>query len=222
MCKRLTLSLSILLCFPWYCYAQFAVIDVANLGQTTITAIETTISAVEDIFQSAQWVLELTPLEGIQTADGIGEDMRLLGQLVEEAEGLSYDVSSLRAQIDALFNLDTAPDTTSGLQERLRDIRRVKWQAYSYAMRVQTLMRTALRTVDHLQGLLDTLSSLVGSLGGHQTHTQVSTVASKHLANLDVQLASFNRAQAVDKMEELLTLESLRRINCHVWERDDC
>jgi conjugal transfer/entry exclusion protein len=138
--------------------------------------------------------------------------MALLGQLVEQAEGLSYDIGSLQAQLESLFNLDTAPDTRDGLTERLAEIKRVKYQSYTYAARVQTLMRTALRTVEHLQGLLDTLSDLVGNMQGNQAHAQLTTVASKHLANLDVQMASFQRAQTVDKLSEALILESITKI----------
>lgn len=220
MRKPLILSAALLCWWTALARAQIPVIDASNLAENGITALQSTLTTIEQIFQSAQWVLNLTPLDDISTAGGIAEDMQLLGQLVEQAQGLSYDLASLEAQIDALFNLDTAPDTSSGLQERLTEIRRVKWQCYSYAMKVQTLMRTALRTVEHLQGLLDTVGQILGTKQGHQTHAQVTTVAAKHLANLDTQMASFNRAQAVDRMEELLTLESLRRINCHVWERE--
>ena len=37
------------------------------------------------------------------------EDMAALADIMRQAEGLSYDIASLQAQIDALFNLDTAP-----------------------------------------------------------------------------------------------------------------
>ena len=197
------------------------VYDNANFLQNIVTAAQTTITAIEAVFQSKEWVLDLTALDGIQTADGIAEDMALLGQLVEQAEGLSYDLSSLQAQIDSLFSLDAAPGTTSALRERLAAIRQLKYRCYSYAMRVQTLLRTALRTVDHLQGLLDTLGGIVGSVTGNQTLGQFQAVGSKHLANLDVQIASFHRAQAVDKLEDVLILESLRHINNHVYERND-
>ena len=77
---------------------------------------------------------------------------------------------------------------------------------------MQTLLRTALRTVEHLQGLLDTSGHLVGNMQGNQTHGQLTTVASKHLANLDVQMASFHRAQTVDKLSEALIIESITKI----------
>jgi conjugal transfer/entry exclusion protein len=212
MLRRLSLSLClVVLCTP-VVQAQLAVVDVANLGQNTITAIESVLTTIQAILIEANQILELTPLDDIAVSGGIAEDMALLGQLVEQAEGLSYDIGSLQAQLDSLFNLDTAPDTRDGLTERLAEIKRVKYQSYSYAARVQTLMRTALRTVEHLQGLLDTLSDLIGNMQGNQTHAQLTTVASKHLANLDVQMASFQRAQTVDKLSEALILESITKI----------
>ena len=221
MPRRLGLSLLLVLCLTPLAQAQLVVIDPADIAQNTITAIETTLTTIETVLIEANQILDLTPLDSIGVADGIVQDMRLLGQLVDQAQGLSYDVSSLESQISALFGLDTAPTTSRALQARLDEIRRVKSQCYSYAMRVQTLLRTALRTVDHLQGLLDTVSALIGNKQGHQTHMQATTVAAKHLANLDVQIAAFHRAQSVDKMEELMTIESLRQIDNRVFERAD-
>jgi conjugal transfer/entry exclusion protein len=221
MPKRLGLSLVLLLGLVATAQAQLPVIDAGNLVQNTTTAIESVLTTIETVLIEANQVLELTPLDEIAVAGGMAEDMQLLGQLVQEAEGLSYDLGALRAQIDALFHLDAAPETTSALQERLGAIRRVRFQCYSYAIRVQTLLRTALRTVEHLQGLLDTLGALIGNMTGNQTIGQFQSVTAKHATNLDVQIAAFHRAQSVDKMEELLTMEALRRINNHVFERAD-
>jgi hypothetical protein len=100
----------------------------------------------------------------------------------------------------------------------LAEIKRQKYLAYSYAARVQTLLQTAIRTVDHLQGLLDTLGQLVGNMQGNQTHAQITTVATKHLANLDVQIASFHRAQTVDKLSDALIVESIAKIQAKRME----
>src|SRR4029450_5731837 len=156
MLRRLSLSLYlVVLCTP-VVHAQLAVVDVANLGQNTITAIESVLATIQATLMEANQILALTPLDDVAVSGGIAEDMALLGQLVEQAEGLSYDIGSLQAQLDSLFNLDTAPDTRDGLTERLAEIKRVKYQSYSYAARVQTLMRTALRTLAHLQCVLYT------------------------------------------------------------------
>ena len=215
----LLLLLSVLLGSATLAHSQgIPVYDNANFLQNIITAAQTTITAIEAVFQSAEWVRELTALDDIAVSGGIAEDMALLGQLVEQAEGLSYDIGSVQSQLESLFNLDTAPDTRDGLTERLAAIKRQKYLAYSYAARVQTLMRTALRTVEHLQGLLDTLGAIVGNLSGHQTIGQFQAVAGKHLANLDVQMASFQRAQTVDKLSEALVIESLTRIQARRME----
>src|SRR5438094_1715181 len=130
-------------------HAHHSVIDVADVAQNTITAIESVLTTIQTILIEANQILELTPLDDIAVSGGIVEDMALLGQLVEQAQGLSYDIGSIEGQIESLFNLDTAPDPHHGLTARLAAIKRQKYLAYSYAARVQTLMRTALRTVDH-------------------------------------------------------------------------
>jgi conjugal transfer/entry exclusion protein len=212
MLRRLSLSLClVVLCTP-VAHAQLAVVDVANLGQNTITAIESVLTTIQTILIEANQILELTPLEDMAVAGGIAEDMALLGELATQAEGLSYDIVSIQAQITALFHLDTAPDTREGLSARLAEIKTLKYQCYSYAARVQTLLRTALRTVDHLQAMLDTLSQLVGNMQGNQSTGQLVTVSNKHLANLDIQIASFHRAQTVDKLSEALIIESITKI----------
>lgn len=193
-------------------HSQLPVIDVADVVQNTTTAIETTLTTIETTLIEADEVLNLTNLGGVAVEGGMAQDMQLLGQLASQAQTLSYDISSIQAQVDALFDLRTVPRTRSALTVRLAQIRQLKYEVYSYAIRVQTLLRTAIRTVDHLQALLGTLSHLVGNLAGHETHTQATTVATKHLANLDVQIASFHRAQAIDQLSEALILESIRQI----------
>ena len=203
--------LGLLLTGP-HAHAQLAVIDVADVAQNTITAIESVLTTIETVLIEANQVLDLTKLGGIGTAGGIAQDMALLGQLVTEAQTLSYDIRSIQAQVASLFDLKTAPDTRSALTARLAQIKALKYECYSYAVRVQTLLQTSIRTVQHLQMLLDTLAHLVGNMQGNQTHTQATVVASKHLANLDVQIASFHRAEAVDKLSEALIIESVTRI----------
>src|SRR6266487_1894880 len=125
MPKRLGLSLVLLLGLVATAQAQLPVIDAGNLVQNTTTAIESVLTTIETVLIEANQVLELTPLDEIAVAGGMAEDMQLLGQLVQEAEGLSYDLGSLRAQIDALFNLNTTPKTTNTLQKHLNTIHHI-------------------------------------------------------------------------------------------------
>ena len=81
------------------------------------------------------------------------EDVTALAEIMAQVDVLSTDIASLQAQVAALFGLDTAPASTSELQVRLaRDSPRCGRKCYSYAMRLQTLMRTAIRTIEHLGG----------------------------------------------------------------------
>ena len=185
----------------------------AQLVQSTVTAVQSTISAIEDVVQTASALQELVPLDAILVAEGIAEDMAALADIVRQAEGLSYDIASLQAQIDALFNLDTAPASTSELQVRLAEIRRVRSQCYSYAMRLQTLLTTALRTVDHLVLLVNSIANFLGAKQGMQTLVQLNATISKTTTIHATQTAAFQRAGSVDAMEQLLTIESLHRIN---------
>ena len=198
---------------PGIALGQIPVTDVGNFGVNLTSSIQNTISAIEAIAQTAMALEELAPLEGIAVAGGIAEDLGALADLVSQAEGLSYDVSSLQSQIDALFNLSTAPASTGELHVRLAEIRAVRHQSYSYAMKLQTLMTTAIRTMEHLTGLLESVLAVLGQKQAMQTIVQANATISKTAAIHAAQTAAFQRAGSVDKMEEILTIESLHRIN---------
>lgn len=221
MCRRLSLSLALVLWWASIVQAQLVVVDPTNLVQNSITAVESVLTTIEEFLIEAQGVLNLTALSSGTAAMGtILEDMQLMAEIIQQAEGLSYDIGSLEAQINALFGLDLAPATSSELAIRLAEIRRVRQQAYSYATRVQTLLKTAIRTIEHMNALLDNVSTLIGNLAGHQLQPQSVAGLQKHLSMLHVETTAFHRAQSIDKLEELVTIESLHRINCRVYERD--
>lgn len=193
-------------------FGQLPVTDAGNLSQNTISAIQSVLTTIQTVLIEANQILDLTALDDIAVAGGIVEDMKLLSKLVDQAEGLSYDLSSLEAQIIALFHLETAPTTRDGLTVRLAEIKRMKFLAYSYVTRVQTLFKTALRTVEHLQGLLETVGALLGNKQGHQTAMQTQAVMSKHITNLDVQITAYQRAKSIDALSDALITESVRKI----------
>ena len=66
-------------------------------------------TTIQTILIEANQILELTPLDDMAVAGGIAEDMALLGQLVEQAEGLSYDIGSIQAQLDSPLSISTRP-----------------------------------------------------------------------------------------------------------------
>ena len=193
-----------------------------QLYHSTVTAVQSTISAIEDVVQSAAALENLVPLDVIVTAEGIIEDMEELGKIMQQAERLQYDVLSLQRQLDALFHLDTVPSSTSELQMRLAEIRRMRQQSWSYVTRLQTLGRTAMRTVEHLSTLLKSISAFLGNKQAQQSIAQMNATMSKTLAIHAAQVAAYQQAGAFDKLEELVTIESLQRIQKEImadWPR---
>jgi conjugal transfer/entry exclusion protein len=182
------------------------VFDAANLVQNLVTAIQTVLIV-------ANQVLELTGLDEIVLGDEFRGDMDDLGAIIQEAQGLSYDVGSLQAQIQTLFSLDTAPDNTTELRQRLIEIRRVVFLSYSYAMRTQTLLATTLRTVQRLMRLVGLIGDFLGNMQANQDMNQISATITEQLAKLQVQTAAYELAQSVERLTETLTIESLHRIN---------
>jgi conjugal transfer/entry exclusion protein len=181
------------------------VFDAANLVQNLITAVQT-------VFIVANQVLELTGLDEIVLGEEFSSDMDELAGIVREAQGLSYDLSSLNAQVTALFSLDSAPHSTQELAERLGQIRQVVFESRVYALRTQTLLQTTLRTVQRLTRLVAMIGDFVGNMQGNQSLAQLNSTVTEQLAKLQVQSAAFERAETVDKLTEPLLQKSLENI----------
>jgi len=188
-------------------HAQVLVFDAANVAQTAITAVETTLTV-------ANQILDLTAVGQVVLASGeYAADLEQLATIVQEARGLSYDLQSLNAQITTLFSLDTAPASASELRQRLADIRRVVFDSYVYALRTQTLLTTTLRTVQHLTQLVASIEGLIGNLQTQQTLAQLQGTLTQSLTTVQVQTNAYQRAQSVERLAEPLTLESINKIN---------
>jgi conjugal transfer/entry exclusion protein len=200
------LLLLVVLSGPRVVWAQgIPVYDNANFIQNVITAVQT-------VMIVANQILELTGVDGLILGDDFRGDMDELASIIEQAQGLSYDLGALNAQVQTLFSLSTAPRTTTALAERLTAIRQVVWEARVYALRTQTLLHTTLRTVQRLTALVATISDFVGNMQGNQTMAQVQTTITEQLAKMQVQSAAFERAETTDKLTEALLHKSLENI----------
>jgi conjugal transfer/entry exclusion protein len=89
VCRILVRGFLFFLIMPGFARAQIPVTDVGNLLQNTI-------QVVQSVALVANMALELTPLD-----DEFSADLDSLGTIVEEAQGLSYDLRSLNAQVTA-------------------------------------------------------------------------------------------------------------------------
>ncbi len=170
----------------------------------------------------ANMLLELTPLGEIVLGGEFSSDLESLGTIVQEAQGLSYDLSSLNSQITTLFSLSTAPQTSRELALRLAAIRQVVFDSYVYALRTQTLIRTALSTIRHLTRLLAAIGDLAGNMAANQTLIQLEEKLNQSLATLQVQTAAYERAQSVEHLTDPLISASMERIRDNImadWPR---
>jgi hypothetical protein len=169
-----------------------------------------------NIAQLAQTILivanQLTDLASMGANVVGGDDLGDIAAIVRDAEALSADFKSLEVQATVLFNLQTAPATRSGLTERLRQIKQLKYNAQVYALRTQSLMLTVARTLEHLADLLSRVSNLLGNLQGHQTVAQVNTTVSKTLLLIEVQQAAYQRAGTIDQLTDGVILASIAKI----------
>jgi hypothetical protein len=187
-------------------HAQVEVYDIVTEFQTALTAIQT-------IFMVANQVLELTGLDGFALDSDYSADLEALGAVVRDATHLSQDLSSLQAQVTTLFSLDTVPASATDLQLRLREIRRVTYETYVDALRTQTLVTTTIHTVQHLTQLLSDLENLVGNQQGNQTLAQLESKLVQIQTTMQVQTAAHQRAHAMERLAEPLTIESLHKVN---------
>ena len=122
------------------------------------------VQAAEAVFQSAQWVIDLAPLEAWE----IVEAMRgCLGAssptLAAEAQAIGMDIASIQAQLDgALRPRACARHQLCATAQRVAEINRRIWQVYGYAMRTQTLINTIIHTVEHIIGFVESSGRALG------------------------------------------------------------
>jgi hypothetical protein len=186
-----------------------AQLPVAEAGQNlTYNGVQ----AAEAVFQTAQWILDLAPLESFEFSDAFMEDLATLQELAREAQQIGLDLASLQAQIDALFGLDAAPMTSFEYRQRVADINRRILQVYGYAMRTQTLINTTIRTVEHITGFIAQVAALLGKLSVEQTLSQQLGKLHQLHAEANVQMSAFQHAQSTDALVPGVLIQGIQNI----------
>ena len=200
-----------LLSLPRQAHAQALVLDVANLAQNVIQALQT-------IIMVGNQVLELTGVDSLVLDSAFQADLDSLQGLVTNAQGLSYDLQSLDAQITTLFDLRTAPNGTAALRQRLIAIRQIVFESYVYALRTQTLLRTTLSTIQHVTGLVAAIEGFLGNQQANQNLVQYQATITKTLSTLQAQTSTAERARSVERLERVLTEQSIEAIQQAIME----
>jgi hypothetical protein len=197
--------LVLVLSLPLQARAQFAALVYDPTNWTANMA-----QVAQSIIIVANQILDLTAIgEIVIAADDVGE----LAGIIEEASALKYDFVQLHNQVVLLFDLNTAPDTRSGLDARIQEMKSLMYEIRVYAIKTQSLVWTIQRTIEHINSLVSRIEGFVGNLQGQQTIAQMDTTVSKTLALIEVQQAAYQRSDTVDKLSEALVIESINRIN---------
>jgi hypothetical protein len=192
-------------------FGQLHVLDELNLFQNTI-------SATEAVVNTTKWVLEQLGLPAFVLAEGaFAEDLATLERLVHEGQAVGMDVTSLQAQL-ALFALEAAPMTSTGYAEHIGEIRFVVNQAYGYAMRTQTLIRTILGTIRHVTVLLGDVMSVVGGVQAKQAIAQYEAQLVQIQSELKLQTSAFQRAQTAERLTGPFIEQSSINLSNAAWE----
>jgi hypothetical protein len=186
-----------------------AQLPVAEVGQNlTYNGIQ----AAEAVFQTAQWILDLAPLESFEFSDAFMEDLATLQELASEAAQIGMDLESLQAQIDALFGFDGAPRTSFEFRRRVGEINLRLLQVYGYAMRTQTLINTTVRTVEHITGFIAQVAGLLGKLSVEQTLSQQLGKLHQLHAEANVQMSAFQHAKSTEALAPGVLYQGMQNI----------
>jgi conjugal transfer/entry exclusion protein len=165
--------------------AQLPVIDVANLLQNTITAVQT-------IAIVANQILELTALgEAIE----IAEDLAMLQEIATEAAGLGADMGLLLEAFQPgteLFGSQTYRSMRIHLNEEI-------WRARTFALRAQLLITTALRALERIRTIASHVLDAIGNLTVSQAVGEAQGKLQQHLVEANVTRAAFERAQSLEE-----------------------
>ncbi len=211
MKRALFVGLMLLLGWCTPALAQLPVTDVGNLLQNTI-------QAAQAVLMVANQVLELTGLDEIVLGDDLGADLGQLQELGQDAQGLEADLANIQLQLTLLFDLQTAPNSSTALQARLAAIRQLTWKAYVDALRTESLLQSSVSALRHMVRLIEGLGAFLGNQQGNQTLAQMDAKLTVELIKLRTQTAAFHRAQALDRLEEPLAVESLINIHKAIME----
>ena len=152
-------------------------------------------------------------------AGDLAADLAEINALVREAQALGYDVAQLRALCRWRCSASIPPlTTTTELQLRLFEIRRHVHTGWSYALRTQALIQTAIRTITHIMRLYEQITALLGNLGGHQNLGQQLNKLVQLETEAKVSTNAFQLAQSLDRLTEPLDsrkpASALTRTSC--------
>jgi P-type conjugative transfer protein TrbJ len=189
---------------------QFPVIDAANLAETTLQAarllqqINNQIQALQNQATMLQNMgRNLTSLN-FSSLSGITSDLQQIGNLMNQAQGISFDVQSVEAAFNQQYPQTygagaTMPQLLTDAQTRWQNAR----NAFQQTMLVQSQIAQTVQTdTGKIADLVNASQGAVGSLQAQQAANQLLALSVKQQLQVQTLLAAQGRAEALKDANE--------------------
>jgi hypothetical protein len=88
-------------------------------------------------------------------------------------------------------------------------------RARLYAVRTQTLVTTVVSAADHLTSLVSGIAAFLGNQQANQTMAQVQATSAKLQAAMQLQVASHQRMDVMERMSEDILRSSMLEMRSH-------
>jgi len=183
-----------------------------TLAHTT-TAFQQTLNTLEAVFQSTQWLLELTGFDDT----GSTLDLAAIEGLISQTTVVLWDIHSLDQTFRRLFALDSAVASTGQLYERLGDIRQYRSQLQGAAWQLQTLGFQLRNTLADIRILWERILRITGNKQGQQQIQTLLVEIQKTDARTELSLSSYHQVVISEHAEQLLIDESICNINAELF-----
>jgi len=189
---------------------QLAVIDAKNLAETTTQAARL-LQQINNQIQSLQ--NQATMLQNMgrnlttlnfSSLNGITSDLRQIGNLMNQAQGVSFDVQSVQGAFNRQYPQTygagaTMPQLLTDAQTRWQNAR----SAFQQTMLVQSQIAQMVQTdTGKIADLVNASQSAVGGLQAEQAANQLLALSVKQQLQVQTLLAAQGRAEALKDANE--------------------
>ena len=197
---------------------QFAVIDAANVVQSTLTALNTLKTTVQHATQIANQVQSLANqarnLEALPTTI-VGDLTSTISQytaVLQQSQGLTYQLQGIQGQFQRLYPQHGM--STQAYLQSLPGTAQTTYYALQDAMRSQAVLDRLLKERAQLDTAMSHSAQASGALQAQQAATEVQGVMVQQLNGLQEIQAATGRAQATMLSNQLIADMAARQL----WE----
>ena len=198
--------------------AQYAVIDVSNLAQNTLTAaralqqINNQVQELQNqVVMLANQARNLTSLN-YSSLNQLSSTMGQISSLMDQAQGIAFNVTATQSAFAQQYPQQYSASVTN---DQLMADAHQRWQnsmdAFQQTMTIQAQVATNVEAdTGTLSTLVNTSQSAVGSLQAQQATNQLLALSIKQQLQIQSLMAAQYRAQALEAARNAETEEQAR------------